>query len=254
MPTISSEIISVDTLQIKPAAQAFEGGQLYTGAPAAEQIQAAADTWSLSALNWGLMAFCIILAIIAMRRYISVFPYVSGGFFRWKEILNMENNMRLSRERNSVAAAAVPICLVCVSRLNLINAGFMDALTPGMKTLSIIGILLAFLAVRWLFSLAIPSGRLRGNTARAADGAWGNFTIALSSALLLLLVIRSVSDGCAQTAESISLYVTAFLWVVFLVRKYQILAYDCGQFKSFLYLCGVEILPAAMLVVSSLYL
>lgn len=254
MPTISSEITSVDTLQIRPAAEAFTGGRLNVGAQVSDSFTATNDLWDMSQLNWGAMAVCIILGLLFMRRFISVFPYIAGGFFRWKEILNMENNMRLSRERNSVAFASVPICIICISRLDLINAEFMAGLTPGMKTLAIFGILLAFLAVRWFFGLTVPTRRLSGNTARAAEGSWRNFCIALSSALLLLMIIHSISTACAEFAESVSIYAVILLWAMFLLRKYQIMAYGCGQFKSFLYLCAVEILPAAMLVASILYL
>lgn len=254
MPTISSEITSVDTLQIKPAAEAFAGGHLSATELVSDTPAAVGDAWEMSQLNWGAMALCIILGLLFMRRYISVFPYISGGFFRWKEILNMENNMRLSRERNSVAFASVPICIICISRLDVINAEFMAGLTPGMKTLAIFGILLSFLAARWFFGLTVPTRRMRGDTSRAAEGAWRNFSIALSSILLLLTIIYSISSSCAHIAESASIYAIIILWVIFLLRKYQIMAYDCGQFKSFLYLCAVEILPAVMLVASILYL
>ncbi len=253
MPTISSEITSVDTLQIKPAAEAFVSGNLNAGL-IPDNTPPTFDPWEMSQFNWIAAAVCIILGLLFMRRYISVFPYVMGGFFRWKEILNMENNMRLSRERNSVAFISAPICIICISRLNVINADFMTALTPEMKTLSIIGILVAFIAVRWFLGPVVPARRLRGNTARAADGVWGNFCITLSTVLLILMIIHSISNDCARIAESAAIYAIIFLWAIFLLRKYQIIAYDCGQFKSFLYLCAVEILPAAMLVASILYL
>ena len=61
--------------------------------------------------------------------------------------------MRLSRERDSVAAVAVPVICVCVSRLDLFHASYIDPAEPGTKTLIVSGMILGFLLVRGMISL-----------------------------------------------------------------------------------------------------
>ena len=158
--------------------------------------------------------------------------------------------MRLSRERDSVAAVAVPVICVCVSRLDLFHASYIDPAEPGTKTLIVSGMLLGFLLVRGMISLMLPARKLRSETARAAGRTAYNFIIVLSVVLLALTVVHSLSRGCAVFSVKSALISSGVLWGLFLLRKYQIMASDAGHFAAFLYLCAVEILPAAMLVVS----
>ena len=151
MPTISSELFSVDTLQILPAEDAFvqghflmpeENGQLqtYSEIPGQEY----GDQWNASRVNWWITALAILLVILYLRRFTSILPHISRGVLRWREIISMEGNMRLCRERDSVAAAALLISFVCVSRLDLLPAEFLAALTPGWKTLASAGVIVGY--------------------------------------------------------------------------------------------------------------
>lgn len=250
---VSAYITSVDTLQTRPAAEAFVQGSLPSGEETVQAVQAA-DLWGTSSLNWGLMALCIILILLFLRRFISVIPYVAGGMARWREIVTMEGNMRLSRERDSVAAIAVLITCVCISRLDLFQAQFIHALAPGIRTLAVVGTVLAALLVRGLIIMALPSRRMRGDTAKAAGRAAYNLIILISAWLIILTVIYSISAQYIGFSRKAAIIGSGVLWFVFLFRKYQIMVSDDGHFIAFLYLCAVEILPAVMLVVSMFYL
>ena len=133
MPTISSELYSVDTLQILPAEDAFVQGhflmpeengqfQTYSEIPGQEY----GDQWNASRVNWWITALAILLVILYLRRFTSILPHISRGVLRWREIISMEGNMRLCRERDSVAAAALLISFVCVSRLDMLPAEFLE--------------------------------------------------------------------------------------------------------------------------------
>lgn len=254
MPTVSSEMISVDTLQIQPAAGAFRDGSILMPHADTGSVATAADLWSSSALNWGLMALCIILVILYLRRLISVLPYIAGGMVRWREFLSLEGNMRLSRERDSVAVVSVLAVSMCISRLGLFRADFLDSLQPGIRTLATIGIVLAFIALRAILATAMPQGKMRSDTIRLAGRCGANFLIMLTLIFLILLIISSVSAGCQTFAVKAAYYVTGAIWALFLLRKYQIVSQDNGQFTAILYLCGIEIIPAVLLVASMIYL
>jgi hypothetical protein len=47
---------------------------------------------------------------------------------------------------------------------------------------------------------------------------------------------------------------TALVYLLFLSRCAQILSLSCNHLRTFLYLCALEILPAALLVVSAVVL
>lgn len=74
---ISSQITSVDTLQVKSATEAFVQGYLPTHDGTLLGTVASPDLWGTSPLNWGLMALCIILILIfsdVSSRYFRIFP------------------------------------------------------------------------------------------------------------------------------------------------------------------------------------
>ena len=243
----SSQITSVDTLQTMPAAEAFTDGRLRTGSGLGDMAAQATDLWGTEPLNWAFMALCILLILLFLRRFISVFPHITAGMLRWREILTMENNMRLCRERDSVAAVSVPVICICVSRLDLFHAPYIDSAAPGMKTLTVSGMILATLLVRWFLAAVLPARRLRSDTARAAGSSAYNFVILLAAGLLTLTLVRSISSDFAAFTTRTAAVFSGLLWAVFLLRKYQIMASDAGPFAAFLYLCTVEILPAVLL-------
>ena len=253
MPTISSEITSVDTLQIRPVSEAFAQGQLFMHANTEQSIPVT-DLWGTSPLNWALMAFCIVLMLISMRRFISVLPTIWRPFFRWREIVSIEGNMRLSRERNSVALASIFICGICVSRLGLFHNKLLSALPPGFQTLAIIGTLCAYLLVRWIAGVLTPTGKIRSETAKISGHGGTNFFILETFFLVIGITILAISGSCLPHIKTAAYIFTGLLFIVNLIRRYQIITQDCGFFTAILYLCSVEILPAALLVISLVYL
>lgn len=253
MPTISSEITSVDTLQIRPVSEAFAQGQLFMHANTEQSIPAT-DLWGTSPLNWALMAFCIVLMLISMRRFISVLPTIWRPFFRWREIVSIEGNMRLSRERNSVALASIFICGICVSRLGLFHNKLLSALSPGFQTLAIIGTLCAYLLVRWIAGVLTPTGKIRFETAKISGHGGTNFFILETFFLVIGITILAISGSCLPHIKTAAYIFTGLLFIVNLIRRYQLITQDCGFFTAILYLCSVEILPAALLVISLVYL
>ena len=76
-----------------------------------------------------------------------------------------------------------------------------------------------------------------------------------------LIVLLSVTVGVCLIAGVNELIVRniiyaecAFGYLVFLIRRAQILSLFCNPFRTFLYLCGLEFFPTALLVVSAVVL
>lgn len=255
MPTISSELISADTLQIGRACDAFAEGDLLLPVAGSDiAVQANADVWSTSTLNTGMTALCIILLIIFLRRLITVMPHILTGLLRYKKLVSLEDNMRLSRERDSVATICIPTIMISVSRLDIIHADFLMELTPGMKTLAIMVMIAGFILLRSLLILCFPERKFRNDSCRISNKAGYDFLIVTTVCYLLLVLLGSFSQGCFDFAHKASYYVTGFLWGLYLIRKTQIMDTIDGQFTAFLYLCTVEIIPAGLLVASIVYL
>ena len=271
---VSSEIYSVDTLQILPAADAFVSGELllpeYVASPSDMFLPAGqtacqpdmacpgrlqyAGEWSASPVNWVSMAVVSVLAVLYMRRFVTVLPYLAGGLFRWKKLAELEYNMRLSRDRDALIFPSALMMIVYLSLLDVLRPSFMEGLTPGMKTVATFGLCMAVLVLRRLLILIVPARRIHRDTLNAANGAGGDFMIMAAAFLSLLVIMRTFSPDFAMSARTASYYVTGILWAVFLIRKKEIVASDAGQLQAILYLCSVEILPAVVLVASMMFL
>ena len=104
--------------------------------------------------------------------------------------------------------------------------------------------------------MIIPSRRMGvGHDAVVVSvGAGRDFFMLMTAGLAAVLLAATFFPGREMLMGEVSIYVILSFWVLFLVRKMQILSADAGLLRAFLYLCSVEIPPAAMLVVSMLIL
>ena len=102
---VSAEIFSVDTVRIEPVSQAFRTGQLNMSSVPLD-VPVIAKGWADLPVNWITIAVCTIAVIIFLNSFIGLMPYIFGGFLRWKEIVHLENSVRLTRDRNTIAIIA----------------------------------------------------------------------------------------------------------------------------------------------------
>ena len=272
---LPSGIFSVDTLRTVPAAEAFTSGELlleeytpsgldmflpdsasHSGWPAlADPVSGMVkDVWMSFPVNWALIAVASVLIVLYMRRFVTVFPYLAEGLLRWKPLSELEHNMRLCRERDALVFPSFFIVCVFMSRLAFFRPEFIEGMGEALRTAVTFAGCSAFLLLRRFLILAFPARKIHRSSLTAANGASRDFLIMLSAVFMLIVIFASVSDWCLALSRTMSYYVTGFLWTVFLIRKSQILSADAGHLQAILYLCTVEILPAALLVVSMLIL
>ena len=97
-------------------------------------------------------------------------------------------------------------------------------------------------------------GKIRFDTARISERGGANFFILETFFLTLCITILAISGSCLYYIKIATYTFTGLLFIVNLIRRYQIITQDCGFFTAISYLCGVEIVPAALLVISLVYL
>lgn len=255
---VSSHITSVDTLQILPASEAFVvmDTQVATQTDSLTFIASHSrpDIWEQASLNWGLMAFAIILVILYMRKYVTIMPYLVSGILWWKRLAEIDQNMRLARDRDALVLPAVVIMSITVARLGLYNADFMAGLNPDQYTLVCAAICLGFLLLRALMILVAPRRRVSREAIVMGNAAGKDFLIIASSEFLALVIIASISNDLLSLSKTLAYYTAGGLWLLMLYRKNQIMSAFAGQLQAILYLCTVEIIPAVALVVSMIFL
>lgn len=246
------DLYTVDTLRVLPASEAFPGSRLLAPTQADGGLGRALMDWGDSPVNDVLIVVFTILTVLYLRRLVGILPYLVKGLWRWKEVPNLETSMRLSRDRTSFALVmVVPFCLV-ISRYNLYPLRFLEGFDAGIRTLILIGIFAVYaLARRFLTRIAEPR-RINYDTWRMAAVSGYNYFIVLTLVLVATAGVSAIAGVNELMVKKILLYEIAVIFAIFLLRRTQILSNACNQFTAFLYLCGLEILPAGLLVASAL--
>lgn len=201
-----------------------------------------------------LPAVCVIAGILLLKPIVNTIPSLIGCLARWKECVNLENSMKLRRERNIFAVfLIVPFCLVA-ARYHLYSPGFTEGLSPEGNLGVTAGAFFCYLLFR--AAMAWSAGRPKGNEKiyDAARNCPASFFCIMVPVILSVAGICSFSDISENFTRQLILYSILVLFIVSVIRKFQILRNCCSFLTSILYLCALEILPAGILILSAVLL
>ena len=202
---------------------------------------------------FNILAVCFtFFSIFMIDTFLGLFPSLLGCIIRFKENLNLEGSMKLSRDRNVLALFfIVPFCLL-VFRYSLWAPSLLRNLSDDLRLLCIIGAFLAYLLLRGLLEYILHPGQMRKQNWQAAVRC--SYTFFLIAVLLSLFTAGCCSMFHADDAlvKSIIYYVLAATYFIYLIRKTQIFVNSCHFFSAILYLCALEILPTGLLVASTI--
>lgn len=218
-------------------------------APAVELAEGA--QWLDCIANKILLAVALLWVLIKMEDAFRIGRQVLFSISRARGSASIEYNVSASRMRNSLALAMVlPFCLMA-DAYDLYSPTYWAQIDPVWGVAACAGVWLAYMLLR---SLCFGMLRLRrmDNSYREAlrRGPYGIF------AIMVLLMMLSVGVGVLLGAEkaitrSILLYELGAGMGLSLLRSYQILRMSYNGLLSFLYLCALEMVAAAALVVSA---
>ena len=194
----------------------------------------------------------VFIVIILLKRMINIFPSLMACTLRWKESINLEASVKHSLDRDMLAAAMIiPFCLA-VEKFGLYSPEFMENMSQSIHLLVSIGIFLSYCIIRMLVSKLTRAQKINPKTYKTAGRASFTFFIILTLVLLLMGGILDFIDADPALIKSAMLCVSAFIYALFLLRKFQIFVSGCSFFTAFLYLCALEILPTGALVASAI--
>ena len=183
---------------------------------------------------------------------VGVFPSLVACLTRWKESVNLDASVQLSRNRDiTTLALVIPFCLT-VTRFRLYDPHFMVGLNDNGRLAVTIGILIGWMLLRtFLEHLLRPR---KGNPKAYGTARKAAYTYLCILTLLLMLTggIMAFVDAAPETIKTAMLWISATIYAVLLLRKTQILISSYSFFASFLYLCALEIIPTGALVASAI--
>ena len=229
----------------------FRSGRLLLPDTPPQAVEAAGEGLSLVASL--LVAVSVLLFLLALRSFLNVLPYLADNIFRARGSAALENSVRVSRDRNLVATVFLVPAILLIFRYRLFDIAPFDALSPDMRLLAIAGVFLGYLLVRFLLYRWLRPRRRYDNYQMAYRAGYTFF--------ILLMMLTLVTVGVCYvlrlpdlTVKTFLLVETGVMYLLYLVRRGQILSTSCNTLTTFSYLCGLELLPTALLVVPAVIL
>ena len=196
-----------------------------------------------------LISFFIIL--LTLNTLTGVFPSLIACLIRWKESVNLDASVQLSRSRDVMAATLiVPFCLV-IYKHHVYSPAWLENLNMNAGLAATIGIFAVFILFRTLLEYWMRPTKMSPKTYKTACKASYTFFSILTLTSLATGGIMTFADANPEAIKNAIICISATIYAVLLVRKFQIFMSSCSFFTAFLYLCALEIFPTGLLVVSA---
>lgn len=205
--------------------------------------------WADVTVNRILVVAAVLLALLALRDYLKLLPLLRGSLVRSRGNIEIEHSVSQARNRNRCASVALFIFVLMADRYSLYPAPFLEKLPQELRVAATLGVLSAFILLRFLIFRAIRLSRTDSESRSAVHSALYNYFLAflpLMLATLALLWAFKTPDSFLRWA--LWLETAAFLGLA-LLRESQILAGKYSPLQTFLYLCALELIPLACLTI-----
>ena len=209
------------------------------------------------AMMWGdyitnrvAIILALVLLLVEVQDIIRLFPSLLRCVPLWKGNLELEHSVSMARTRNTVALVLALLVSIVADRFALLNPSWRALVPPAWQIAVTIGLVSAMAIVRRLFYLISPFRSKTAEYACTVRHTFYNYFILFAVLAVLtgvLLGAFKVPDG---TVRGMLLAETALVYLLSLLRTGQILRSRYGVFATILYLCALEILPVAALILT----
>lgn len=198
----------------------------------------------------GLAVIFTFIFLLCAGSFIKIIPSLLDCATRWKGNLELENSLQLSGSRNLTAIILfVPVCMVAYSH-SLYRPDYLDSLSPASQLAATCGTFAVYLALRSFLNWQLEMSSFHTKVFTASNRSFYNFMIILFILLFPLGGLLDAFSADESLSRTVLLYVTGAAYLIHIYRRGQIFASACNPFTTFLYLCGLELLPTAALVLS----
>lgn len=242
------------TQVILPAAQAFLSGKLEM--PVNIQPGAGSQTlaWTDYPADYILVMVFALLMLVTMKTLISLFPLLLDSASRWKGCITIDSSIRLKSDRNILGLIWLLPIVLFADRYSLFTAGILNKVNPQWHVFATAGVIAAWFFLRLLGYFLCAFRVKKPETFRTAHKCIFNYVILLAPILSLVAGIISFTGLSDQGGKTVVLYCCLAFYLLALLRETQILRTFCGQFRTFLYLCALEIIPTGALIAGNILL
>ena len=192
----------------------------------------------------------VVLMILLLPTFMQLAPYIGDSFLRARGSSALENSVKVSRDRNTVALVMLLPALLLTFRYRLYNPDFL-AQDAGDRRLWLIAASFGVYFILRLVIYLVLKPRRRYENFQVAHHASYTFFILMVLLMLATAGILFLFKLPDQPIRTVLYLEIAGIYLVFLIRRTQILSLSCNHFRTFLYLCALELIPTAALIISA---
>lgn len=226
--------------------EVFRSGTLEMSAGPLE-VLAREPLWADLTVNRILCVAAVVLIVIDLLDYLRLVPHLLYTYDRSRGAETLEHSLGMARTRNVAALIhALPFCLV-LDRYAIVRPAFWSAIPDAWSAPATLGLVAAFLLVRRLCYAFFRPRRLSGESFDALRHNLYNYLLLLVPLLLLTVAVQALFHLPDAVLKQVLTAEILAVWAFASVRSGQILGAHGSGLSTFLYLCGLELLPAALL-------
>lgn len=209
-------------------------------------------------VEWGSLLsdrIMVVAAILLMLLNLPDLIRIGGSVIECIRIARanstLEHSYNQASIRNRTAwAQLLPLALLA-DRFDLIHPAFYDRIPMIWHAPMTLGLILAYLIVRLIMRTFVMPRRVSSEASDTAHRILFTMSIALSAVALCTTGIMLVFGASDTAIRSTLIWETALFYGLSLIRTGQILGSNCHGFSTFLYLCALEMVPAACLIAAT---
>ena len=226
--------------------EVFRSGTLEMSARPWDDLAQAAF-WTDLPLNRILCLVAVALLVVNLIDYFRLFPSLLYCIDRSHGAETLEHSLGLARTRTlSAIIYILPLCLA-FDRYQIIRPHFWSAIPPAWSAPAMFALFAAYMLARDLCYLFFRPRRLSGESYAALRHNPFNYLLLVAPILFVTMGVAAIFHLPADLTRYLFLGELLLVWAVSLVRSGQILRKRCTGLSTFLYLCALELVPAALL-------
>lgn len=231
----------------------FRQGRLEMSTAPLPEFQTPAE-WNDLLPNKIAIVLSVVLVLIYLKDIIRLIPPLLYALDRKRGGESLEYNVSAARMRNTVALIyTLPFCLIA-DYCGAYRPGFWSMVPPEWSSAATLGVMLAYFLLRRLCYAAIRPGKMSAESLATLKHSLYNYFIALVSVAVPTIGILPLFSVREDIISTVFLALTGLAFAFATVRAWQILKSRRSPLPTILYLCGLEILPAAAVVASAVLL
>ncbi len=231
----------------------FRQGRLEMSSAPLPEFQTPAE-WNDLLPNKIAIVLSVVLVLIYLKDIIRLIPPLLYALDRKRGGESLEYNVSAARMRNTVALIyTLPFCLIA-DYCGAYRPGFWSMVPPEWSSAATLGVMLAYFLLRRLCYAAIRPGKMSAESLATLKHSLYNYFIVLVSVAVPTIGILPLFSVREDIISTVFLALTGLAFAFATVRAWQILKSRRSPLPTILYLCGLEILPAAAVVASAVLL